>query len=563
MRVFAHTSRLAQLPTRAALVGLAALGLTSCLDLNPNTEACSVTVAPTNITVPVNGRQPIIGTAFDCKGNSIKDKKISYSTANPAIATVAQDGSVIGISVGQTSVTATANKGSATAQVTVTPEVAATVQINPPSITLRKTNTRSLSAVVRNAAGTTIAKTVRWTSSNTAIASVDQNGLVTANLPGVVDIVAEADQVFGTSRVTITEIPIASCSLSPATQKITVTAKAQPVLTLRDSTQAVLSGLRAITWQSDNEVVATVNQNGLVTAISPGTAKITALSTENPTVSCFASVEAVNARVKEVVIQQRNLVLRLGLPRGMAVAVLDSANNTLANRIVTWTSVTPSIVNVTPAGVVTGISLGTGRIAVNVEGVTDTVSVVVTKIPVASVRLFPLQLNLEQGQSQQITPTVTDSAGTIVTDRDIEWLSSDPTKATVSATGRVTTLSPGTVTIDAVSENASGRAVVNILFVPVDTIVAPETYTIKAGNTLGFTITVFDRNGTEVRGRPISLVSSRPDIASVDIFTNNSTVTIRALQPGETILTLRAVNASNQAEGKPTFVRVTVTPQTP
>ncbi|MEO7522104.1 MAG: Ig-like domain-containing protein, partial [Gemmatimonas sp.] len=151
MRVFAPIARPSlRRAGAAAVLSLAGLGLSSCLDLNPNVEACTVTVAPTIISVPVNGRQPIVGTAFDCKGNSIRDKKISFSTANPAIATVAQDGSVIGISVGQTSISATANKGSATAQVTVTPEVVSSVAINPPSVTLRVTNSRTFQAVLRN-----------------------------------------------------------------------------------------------------------------------------------------------------------------------------------------------------------------------------------------------------------------------------------------------------------------------------------------------------------------------------------------------------------------------------
>jgi uncharacterized protein YjdB len=564
MRVAAPMNRFSR-PLGGVLLATAMLGLTSCLDLNPNTEACSVTIAPTNISVPVNGRQQTTGTAFDCKGNSIKDKKISYSTANAAIATVAQDGSVIGISVGQTSVTATANKGSATAQVTVTPEVVSTVSINPPSITLRVTNSRTFQAVLRNAGGTIITKPVQWSSGNTGVATVSQTGVVTAVRPGQVQIVAEVDQVLGASTVTVTEIPITACSLSPATQKVTVNGQVQPTLTIRDSTGAILekSG-RAITWQSDNEVVATVNATGLVTTRRAGTAKITALSSENPAVSCATSVEAVDARVDKVVILQPNLTLRLGLPRGMGVLVLDSAGNQITGRQVFWTSVNPTIANITPAGVVTGTALGAARIAVRVDAAVDTSSVLVTKIPVASVRLFPLQLNLEQGTSQQLVPTVTDSVGTVVTDRPIEWLSSDPTKARVSTTGVVTTLNVGTVNIDAVSENAVGRSTVNILLVPVDTILAPTTFTIIRGNTLGFTITVFDRNGVEVRGRPISLVSSRPDIAQVtQEFINGSTVQVQALQVGETLITIRAVNASGNQEGKASIVRVTVVPPTP
>jgi uncharacterized protein YjdB len=560
MRVFAPIARPSRRHVGAALLPLAMLGLSSCLDLNPNVEACSVTVAPTNITVPVNGRQPIVGTAFDCKGNSIRNKKISYSTASPSIATVADDGSVIGISVGQTTVTATANKGSATAQVTVTPEMVATVTVNPPSVTLRSTNTRTFTTVLRTAAGNIITKPVRWSSSNTAIARVDANGVVTADRPGQVQIVAEVDQMLGSSTVTVTEIPIASCSLSPLTQKVTVNGATQPTLVIRDSTQAILPQTgRAITWTSSNEVVAGVNGSGLVSARKAGTAKITAISSENPTVNCETTVEVVEARVDRVVIVPRAGVLRIGVPRALGVTVVDSVNNVLSGRIINWTSVNPAIGTVSNAGVLTGHSVGTARFAVNVEGVVDTVVFSVTKVPVAQVRINPLQVNLEQGQSFPLSAIVTDSTGATVTDRPVEWLSSDPTKATVSQTGLVQTLASGSVTITAVSENSSGQSIVNILLVPVDTIQAPLTFTLVRGATLGFTITIYDRNGTEVRGRPIALSSSRPDIASVPSVVTTSTVPVQALSVGETVITLRAVNASFQGEGKPSFVRVIVT----
>ncbi|MEO7522186.1 MAG: Ig-like domain-containing protein, partial [Gemmatimonas sp.] len=419
--------------------------------------------------------------------------------------------------------------------------------------------------VLRNGGGTIITKPVQWSSSNTAVASVSQSGVVTAVRPGQVQIVAETDQVLGASTVTVTEIPIVSCSLSPLTQKVTVNGQTQPSLTIRDSTQAILTlAGRAITWQSDNEVVAVVTQTGLVSARRAGTARIVALSTENPSVSCFTMIEAVDPRVDKVVIQQRTGSLRIGIPRGLTVAVLDSVNNLITGRQTNWTSVTPGIASVSSAGVVTGIALGTARIAVNVEGAVDTVSFAVTKVPVTSVRTSPLQVNLLLGETRQLGVTVTDSTGTIVTDRPVEWISNNPSIASVTQAGVVRALGIGSVLIQAISENSVGQSTVNVLQVPIDTILAPPTFTLFVGQTSGFTITVRDINGVEQRNRLVSAISDLPSIAQVPPFIQSSTVTVSAFSVGEALITLQAVNASGQSEGKATVVRVIVTrPPTP
>ena len=538
-----------------------ALFLASCLDLNPNVEACTVTIAPTVITVPVNGRVPVIGTAFDCKGNSIRDKTIKYSTDNPTIATVAPDGSVIGISVGTTMVSAVANKGSATAQVTVTPEVAANVTINPAVVTLRKGNTRTFTATVKNGSGIVITgRPVRWTSSNSSIASIDQNGMLIALAAGQVAVAAEVDQIVGSANVLITEVRIESCSVSPATNRVLVGQQTQPTITLRDSAGMLLQLQgRPINWVSDNEIVATVSQTGVITARKAGTAKITATSIEFPGVSCSTSVDAFDARVDKVLILPQTGTLRIGIPRLLTASVVDSLNNPIPNKVPVWTSLTPTIATISSLGIVTGSSLGTAVIRASVDGVSDSVSYQVTKIPVGTVMISPLQATVFEGETRQFTATVTDSAGTVVTDRTVEWLTNDPTRATISSTGLAQAISSGVVQISAIAESRGGTSTLVILQIPVDTIIAPPSFTLVRGTTSGFTIVLRDANGNELRNRTVSVVSSQPNIAVVPANVQTSTVPVSGVAVGTTELTLRTLNSNGQAEGKATKVTVTVT----
>ena len=568
MRVFASIASPIsprRVTSRAGVLVLALAGMAAC-NLNPNVNACTVSIAPATITVPVNGAVNVSGTAFDCSGNSIKSKTINFTSANSAIATITTSGQVIGVSVGQTTVSAVANGKEGTAQVTVTPEAAQTVTVSPATTTLRITNQRVFTATAKNAAGTVITgRTFRWSSSNSSIASVDQTGNVIALTPGNVVIAADVNGIIGNASLTVTNIPIGACSLSPTTQKVTVTAQAQPVITLRDTANNVLSNTgRTLTWSSDNEVVATVSNSGVITSRKAGTARITASPIEYPNITCSTTLEAVDPRIVSATISPRTGSLRVGIPRQFTVSLADSLGGQIpAGRVVSWTSSTPAIASVSATGLVTGLSLGSARIVVNAEGTKDSVTFTVTKVPVATVRLSPLSASVIQGQTQQFTATIEDSTGTAVTDRIVEWSSSDPTKATVNTTGLVSTVAPGTVTISAISETRTGTASLGIQQIPVDTIVAGDYAAALNAANKSFAITLKDANGNQIFGRTVSITSSSPSVATGTVNPNATIVTVNASTVGTTVLTLRALNQNSQPEGKATTVTVTITAAVP
>jgi len=164
----------------------AAFFLAGCDAFKPP-EACSVSIAPSNITVGVNGAVPVVGTAFDCKGSSIRSKRVSFSSNNSLVATVTTEGTVIGVGVGQTTISANADGKAADAQVTVTPEAAQTVTVTPTTFVLRQGQMKPYTAVAKNSRGDVISgRTFQWSSSNSAIASVDNSGNVTAHAVGTV-----------------------------------------------------------------------------------------------------------------------------------------------------------------------------------------------------------------------------------------------------------------------------------------------------------------------------------------------------------------------------------------
>ena len=130
-----------------------------------------------------------------------------------------------------------------------------------------------------------------WTSDNEDVATVDENGLVTAVSVGEANITATAvdgSGVTATCKVTVTPKLVTSVILDESELTIEKNFTEQLTATVAPDDADNLS----LTWTSDNEEVATVDKNGLVTAVGEGTATITATANDGSGVaaSCVVTV---------------------------------------------------------------------------------------------------------------------------------------------------------------------------------------------------------------------------------------------------------------------------------
>ncbi|MBL8961136.1 MAG: Ig-like domain-containing protein [Gemmatimonadetes bacterium] len=156
------------------------------------------------------------------------------------------------------------------------PATVATVDVSPASATLAIGATSQLSATPRDASGNALSgRTVTWASGNTAVATVNGSGLVTAVAAGSTTVTATADGRTGQATITVTPPPVAAVVLNRDTASVLAGGTVQLNATPRDAAGATLAG-RTITWSSSATAVATVDATGLVSAVTPGTATITA-----------------------------------------------------------------------------------------------------------------------------------------------------------------------------------------------------------------------------------------------------------------------------------------------
>jgi uncharacterized protein YjdB len=208
------------------------------------------------------------------------------------------------------------------------------------------------------------------------------------------------------------------------------------------------------------------------------------------------------------------------------------------------TAIIQEIVN--RAGWVSGNSLviiitGTGeRVAESYDGVSSaapSLHVDYSTEPVASVDVSPATGTIAQGATIQLTATPKDAAGNPLS-RSVTWSSGDDMIATVSSTGLVAGVAPGTLTITAESEGISGSAEIDVIFVPVASVdVEPASAAIAAGTTVQLTATPRDAGGTPLPGRAVTWSSSDNAIAVVSdglvTGVSEGTVTITATSEGQ------------------------------
>ena len=232
-------------------------------------------------------------TATITPSNATGDKTVKWSSSNEAVATVDSNGKVTAKKAGTAVITATSSNGK-TAGCTVTvkqKEIAITgISLNKSTTSLTEGESETLTATITpsNATGD---KTVKWSSSNEAVAAVDSNGKVTAKKAGTAVITATSSNgksVSCTVTVKQKEIAITGIGLNKSTTSLTEGESEILTATIAPSNA---TGDKTVKWSSSNEAVAAVDSNGKVTAKKAGTAVITVTSSNGKSASCTVTVK--------------------------------------------------------------------------------------------------------------------------------------------------------------------------------------------------------------------------------------------------------------------------------
>ena len=253
-----------------------------------------------------------------------------------------------------------------------TPVIAVTgVSLNKTALQLKAGENETLIATIRPTDATN--KNVTWTSSDTDVASV-HDGLVTAKKAGtaVITVITEDGNFTAVCAVTVTQ-PVTGVELNKSSLTLQV-GESEGLLAAvlpDDATN------KQVVWTSSNSSVASVSQNGAVTALKVGTAVITVTTADGGfTATCNITVEP--KKVTGVTLNKTTLTLKVGLTETLSAAVMPSD---ASDKAVTWSSDNTAVAAVSSGGVVTAVKEGTATITVTTADGGFTATCAVTVVP--------------------------------------------------------------------------------------------------------------------------------------------------------------------------------------
>lgn len=495
-------------------------GKTASVQVTVNNPLKSISLNKTELALR-KGKTEKLSVTYNPEDADEKD--VTWTSSNPAVATVT-DGKVDALKDGTTVITAAVGDKTATCTVTVKEEPLQSISLNKTSMELAKTENETLE-VTYNPVDTTDDKTVTWTSANTGVATVE-NGVVTGVGVGTTTITATVGNKTETCDITVIS-PLKGIKVNPA--DVTVLKNQSQTVSV-EYLPADTTDEKAVTWKSSNTDVATVDENGVITAVAGGQADITATAANGVSAICKITVPI---HLNGISLEKTSLNLRKGQSSEALSVVYDPVNTTDELPTI-WSSSDESVATVNAQGVVTGLKEGTATIKVQVGTFSATCEVTVSEIHVNELKVAEdTPSTLYKGQSHKLNVKVLPADTT--DDVELIYESSDDAVATVSADGTVTAVKEGTaqITIKTADGRVSTVYEVTVKEIPLQKIVFQEEVTpLEEGQTAHLSILYNPADTTDAKD--VTWSSSDESVATID---QNGLLT--AVKAGKTTITAK------------------------
>jgi len=382
-----------------------------------------------------------------------------------------------------------------------------------------------------------------WSTSDASVAAISNTGLANGLVAGVVTITAKSGTISGTATLNVTGAGanLTSISVVPAASSIPVHTTQQFSATgsYADGSSSDLTAL--VTWKSGSTAVATVDINGIVTAVAPGTSTISA-SIGGVTGSTTLTVNA--PTISSISITPVDLTLAIGINQQFTATATysDGSTQDLASGV-TWSSSSSSVVSINGSGVATTAGAGQTTITATVGSLSDTTTVTVVPAHLISIDVEPKAVAIALGTEQQFSAVGTFDDGSTQLLTSVTWTSSLPGTATINPSGLATAVGTGSSTISAISGSVTGTASLSVSSAALVSIaVTPANSSMAVGTTKQFTATgTFSDSSTQDLTLSVLWGSSSPATATI-----NNLGSVGSLATGTTTIsaTLGAISGS-------------------
>lgn len=422
-------------------------------------------------------------------------KDITWTTGDNEIATV-ENGKVLAVKKGNTTITATANGKSATCSVEVLSSIAE-ISLSKTALSMIVGDSEILQAII-TPEDATLREDIKWESSNDDVVTVDSSGKVIAVKEGEATITVSVEGKKAECKVSIDYIHVSSITMDKTDETLYIGENLSITATLNPSNVTY----NTVTWVSSDENVAMVDQNGRVSAIGKGVATIFAKS-DGKESKCAITVLV---PLSGLSFDQTSLSIFKG---GTAsLTLIKTPSDATLKGEPTWSSTNMNVATVSGDGVITAINSGSATITATVDGYTATCSVNVLEA-VTGIYLNKTYATVNRGNTLHLYCNVQPAGATI--QGQVSWESSDTSVATVND-GYVTAVAAGSARITVYLEGFSASCDITVV-VPVTSVsLNKNTLELIKGESETLTATI---NPSDATDKIVSWTSSNTNVATV------------------------------------------------
>ena len=363
----------------------------------------------------------------DATINSVS-RPFTWTSSNESVVMISSNGLATALSLGNAIITATTKDGkTASVVVNVENETAITIKGESTQILTQGTQHQLIADVVANSTSLPIS----WTSSDESVALVTASGIVSAQAIGNALITATTKDGYVAQVLITVEAPTGISITGDAVRMITIGQQQQLTANVTTNSTSL-----PITWSSNNDAVAPVTANGLVTAQSIGTAVITATTKDGFSAQVMITVEA---KTTISIAGDPTRILTLGLSEQLTA----NATQNSTSLPISWSSSDETVATVNEYGIVTAKAIGSAMIsATSNDGVTAQVMVNVEAKTTLTISGKPSG-DLVVGKPHKLTADVPHNSTAL----PITWSSSNEAVATISDDGIITPKKAGSTII--------------------------------------------------------------------------------------------------------------------
>ena len=471
----------------------------------------SIAVTPATATLAVGMTQALTATATwsDATTTDVTGT-VSWISNSPHLVSVSTAGVAIAWFAGPATILATLGNVSGMATMTATGNGVFSIAVTPATASLGIGNSQPFTAIATFGDMTTqnITSQVTWASSAQAVASISAAGGVKALTVGTTNITATLGPVTGLTALTVTAKTIVSLSVTPAYVSITTAQTQQLTATATYSDGSTGDATSLVTWTSVFPLTATVNAAGLVFPLMAQTG--TKIVATKGTVSNWSVVSVTTTANPLIAISLTPQTLWVGQKSPFPMVSADFSGIGSNYGFVSWTSSNPAVLDLDPAGTMTGLAVGVTTLTARSGNLMTSNTMTVSDPPLNTIAVLPVAPTIAQGTVLQM------AASGIYADPKLNkdlaatatWTSSNPLVVTVDSTGIARGVAAGTAILSAKVGSVTGSTMATVpAIVPVQSTVMLSP---SNDNTIMYSSLVASR---ETSVFPVNAMFNQPGVA--------------------------------------------------